>query len=74
MQVPVVSSQVPPLSLQSSALLAVDAVLASLGSLGSLGELTELGELGELGELAEDAAEPPSEACAIDMVVNAGTA
>ena len=68
---PVSSFQTPPMSSQS---LGPDATLASLMSLGSLGELTELMELIEEAELSDDAAEPPSDACAIDMVVNAGTA
>lgn len=59
-QVPVAASQVPPASAQLSAELGAEASLASLGSLG------------ELAELFEDAADPPSEACAIDIVVNAG--
>ena len=61
----------PPISTQS---LGPDATLASLMSLGSLGELTELMELIEEAELSDEAAEPPSDACAIDIVVNAGTA
>ena len=77
-QTPVVSSQVPPSSRQSSELLGSDALLelelapdelllAPLASLGSLGSL------GELAELLAEAADPPSEAWAIDMVVKAGT-
>ena len=84
-QTPVVSSQVPPSSRQSSALLGSDALLelelapdelllapdelllAPLASLGSLGSL------GELAELLAEAADPPSEAWAIDIVVKAGT-
>ncbi|MFO8125573.1 hypothetical protein [Yoonia sp.] len=49
-------------------------LLAMLGSLALLGSLGSLGSLGELAALFADAADPPSEACAIDIVVNAGTA
>lgn len=57
--------------------LAPDAALDELELLAMLGSLALLGSLGSLGELAAlfaDAADPPSEACAIDIVVNAGTA
>lgn len=67
-QVLVSASHRPPIVSQS---LGPDATLGSLGSLGALGSL---GELTELGLLGEDAAEFPSEACAIDIVVKAGAA
>ncbi|KQI72914.1 hypothetical protein AN191_03080 [Loktanella sp. 5RATIMAR09] len=56
--------------------LAVLGLLGPLGSLGVLGALGSLGALCSLGALAgllADGAEAPSEACAIDIVVKAGT-
>ena len=47
-------------------------VLATLAELASLAPLGSLGPLGSLAALFEDAADAPPEACAIDMVVNAG--
>lgn len=55
--------------------LALDERLASLvplAALTSLASLASLVSLGELAALSADAAEPPSDACAIDIVVNAG--
>jgi hypothetical protein len=66
---------VPPIESQSAA---PDATLVELDELDELDELVPLASLGSLGSLGElaallaDAAEPPSDACAIDIVVNAG--
>jgi len=54
--------------------LGVLAALVSLGVLGSLGALASLGSLCALAALVAEAAEAPPDACAIDIVVNAGTA
>ena len=79
MQVPDASSQLPPASVQSSALLGPEAELELLLAplellLAPLGSLGSLGSLGELAELFAEAAEPPSDAWAIDIVVSAGAA
>lgn len=78
-QMPFSASQVPPMLSQS---VGPDATLTELEPLDAplepleapLASLGSLGSLGELAELFEEAAEPPSEACAIDRVVKAGAA
>jgi hypothetical protein len=60
-------------SLGPEDMLGVLGLLGELGLLGPLGSLGALGLLGALAGLLEEGAEAPSEACAIDIVVNAGT-